>query len=202
MRLKPFAALAALPVVALATGAAGPMWTGPFQDLPPGSYQQTCRDITAFNDTVYARCLTSNGGWWESQVNFRACPGARVANYDGRLRCEGGGGGYPGGGGYDPGPPPPPPWSNGCRPNQSPGLLIFENPDYKGVRQELCDSSRDLAGSGLDDAITSVRVLRGQWQLCAGRDFNGQCWTVDADTPNLKTLNANDKVSSIRRLRP
>lgn len=186
--LKHAAALAAALVAFAAPAVAAPPWNGPFDELPDGSYQRSCRDLTAFNGRLYARCQAPGGGLVDSDIDVGACARGRVENIDGRLRCEGGGyggGGY-GGGGYGGGPPT--------------GLIVYENPDYRGMRLEIGDSIPDLIDSGLDDQITSVRVLRGSWQLCAGRDFNGQCWTLDADTPNLKTLGANDKVSSIRRL--
>lgn len=191
--LKHAAALAAALVAFAAPAVAAPPWNGPFDELPDGSYQRSCRDLTAFNGRLYARCQAPGGGLVDSDIDVGVCARGRVENIDGRLRCEGGGyggggyggGGY-GGGGYDGGPPT--------------GLIVYENPDYRGMRLEIGDSIPDLIDSGLDDQITSVRVLRGSWQLCAGRDFNGQCWTLDADTPNLKTLGANDKVSSIRRL--
>lgn len=171
-------------IFALAAPAlAAPPWNGAYDDLPGGSYQRSCRDLTAFNGRLYGRCQSSNGQMVDSEINHRACPRGRVENINGRLQCEGGGsgGGFGGQGG-------------------GPGLIVYENPDYRGLRLEVADSITDLSDSGLDDQITSARVLRGSWQVCTGRDFNGQCWTLDVDTPNLKTLGANDKVSSIRRL--
>ena len=78
--------------------------------------------------------------------------------------------------------------------------MIYENPNYGGRRLEVAGSVPDLSPWAMDDEITSVRVLSGKWQLCAGRDFNGQCWTVAADSPNIKDIGANDKVTSIRKL--
>lgn len=185
---------------ALATAAfAAPPWNGNYDRLPDGSYQQSCRDITAINGQLYARCRTNSGAFYESQIFFRNCQRG-VANIDGRLQCEGsgygqGGGGYGQGGGYGSGGG----WSGGG--SGPAGLILYENPDYKGMRLEISDSVPDLAGSGLDDETTSVRVLRGSWLLCSARDFGGECRTVDADSPNLKTINLNDRVTSIRRLR-
>ncbi|MFA7261625.1 MAG: beta/gamma crystallin-related protein [Caulobacter sp.] len=187
------AALAAVLFAFAAPAVAAPPWNGPYDPLPEGSYQRSCRDLTAFNGRLYGRCQSGGGGLLDSDINFRACARGRVENINGRLQCEGAGdsygGGYGSGGGYG--------GQGGGAPT---GLIVYENPDYRGMRLEVGESITDLAASGLDDQITSVRVLRGSWQLCAGRDFNGQCWTIDADTPNLKTLGANDKVSSIRRL--
>lgn len=182
------AAVAAIGVLAVAApAAAAPPWSGQYDDLPQGSYQRSCRDISAFGGRLYARCQAPNGALYDTEIAIRACPSGRIANQNGRLVCEGGGGG---GGG----------WSGGGGYGGSPGLIVYADPDYKGYRLEFSDSAPTLYGSGLDDMITSVRVMRGTWQLCSGPDYNGQCWTVDADTPNLKTIGANDKVSSIRRL--
>ena len=193
------AALAAGLAVIAAPALAAPPWSGSYDPIPEGSYQASCRDITAFAGRLYARCAAGGGAMLESDINYRACPRGRVENINGRLQCEGGppggggygggGGGYGGGGGGG--------YGGGGGPT---GLIVYENPDYRGMRLEVSDSIPDLVDSGLDDQITSVRVMRGSWQLCTGRDFNGQCWTIDADNPNLKPLGANDKISSIRRL--
>jgi len=181
------AAAAGLLALAL-PAAAAPPWNGAYDDLPGGSYQRSCRDISAFNGRLHARCQGSAGGFFDSEIDYRACPRGRVENINGQLRCEGGGPG--------PGPGPGGGWGGG-----PPGLIVFENPNYKGLRLEISDTVPDLAGSGLDDLITSVRVLRGSWLLCSARDFRGDCQTIDADSPNLKTINLNDRVSSIRRVR-
>ncbi|NBB15839.1 hypothetical protein GVN21_10780, partial [Caulobacter sp. SLTY] len=81
------------------------------------------------------------------------------------------------------------------------GLVIFADPDYRGYSLQVRGSIDSLYGSGLDDEITSVRVISGRWELCNNANFGGQCVVVDRDTPNLKTVNMNDRVSSIRRLR-
>ncbi|MDP1735852.1 MAG: beta/gamma crystallin-related protein [Caulobacter sp.] len=196
--LNRIAAITAGLMALAAPAMAAPYWNGTFDDLPEGSYQRSCRDMSAFNGRLYARCQGAGGAFLDSEINFRACPRGRVENINGRLQCEGAYGGGPGsggsGGGYGGS-------GGGYGGSGGPtGLIVYENPDYRGMRLEVSDTIPDLAYSGLDDQITSVRVLRGSWQICTGRDFTGQCWTLDADNPNLKALGANDKVSSIRRL--
>lgn len=195
-----FARLAAITagVFALAAPAvAAPPWQGTYDDLPDGSYQRSCRDLTAFNGRLYGRCQAPGGAFLDTELSYRSCPRGRVSNIGGRLQCEDNGGGQGPGGGYgDLGPG----GGGGGGYGGGQGLIAYENPDYRGMRLEVSESMPDLYSSGLDDMITSVRVLRGSWQVCTGRDFNGQCWTLDADNPNLKALGANDKISSIRRL--
>lgn len=57
--------------------------------LPPGDYQQTCRDMRVDGARLDARCQTRDGGWHETSVDFRSCNGS-IINDDGNLRCGGG----------------------------------------------------------------------------------------------------------------
>jgi hypothetical protein len=208
-------ALAASPVPA-----AGPPSQGPFDPVPEGSYQRSCRDITAINGRVWASCNTGSGYFTNSDIDLRSCQRPALDNINGRLQCASGGyggqgggyggqgggyggqgGGYGGqGGGYGPPPPPPGPPPGPAGGPGKVGLIVFENPNYGGMRLEVAGSVPDLSPWPLNDEITSVRVLSGKWQLCAGRDFSGQCWTITADSPNIINIGANDKVTSIRKL--
>lgn len=167
-------------VLALAGAAASaPPWGGDYDPVPDGSYQQSCREISAFNGQLYARCANSGGGaFFESQLLYRSCTGD-IANIEGRLQCEGGG------------------WSSGSGPV---GLVLYENADYRGQKVEISDSVPDLSGSGIDGLTTSVRILRGVWELCSAKDFGGDCVKVHVDVSHLKVLNLNDRVSSVRRV--
>jgi hypothetical protein len=190
MKTSHIAAAAAL-IVGLGGAAAfaqsGGGWNtgGSYDPVPDGSYQRSCRDITVQYGTLTARCLDNRQNLQNSSISVRSCNG-RIANYNGYLRCEGwngGGGGWNGGG------------------NGPVGLIVFENPDYRGSSLQIRGSVPDMYGSGLDDMITSVRVVSGRWEMCSAANFGGECKVVTADTPNLKVFNLNDRVSSIRRLR-
>jgi len=57
---------------------------------PPGSYQQSCRDIYVNGTTLYATCKTRDGGWSSTPTslsNTNQCIGG-VLNIDGVLRCS------------------------------------------------------------------------------------------------------------------
>lgn len=179
---------------------------GPYDPVPEGSYQRTCRDITVQYGNLTARCLDNRQNLQNSSISIRSCGNGRIGNYNGYLRCEGwsGGGGQGGGdGGWGGGPGPGGGggggWNGGG--NGPLGLIVFENPDYRGSSLQIRGSVPDLYGSGLDDQITSVRVVSGRWELCSAANFGGECKVIDRDTPQLKVFNLNDRVSSIRKLR-
>jgi hypothetical protein len=56
--------------------------------VPPGSYLQTCRDITATYDVLAATCRMRGGNWnYTTLTDYRDCDGD-IVNKNGRLSCE------------------------------------------------------------------------------------------------------------------
>jgi hypothetical protein len=79
------------------------LWTGTCaaQQIPGGSYQQTCRDIGTRGSTLYATCEDGNGGRRSSELrDFERCS-SEIQNIYGNLQCnmsgDGGRDGYQGG---------------------------------------------------------------------------------------------------------
>jgi major membrane immunogen (membrane-anchored lipoprotein) len=69
------------------------------QGLPPGNYQQTCRDIRSNNNRLDASCQRNDGSWANTWLDYGSCNGS-IINDDGNLRCASGGtspGGVPSG---------------------------------------------------------------------------------------------------------
>lgn len=55
--------------------------------VPPGSYLQTCRDITAEGRVLAATCRMRNGNWnYTTLADYRDCDGD-IVNANGRLTC-------------------------------------------------------------------------------------------------------------------
>lgn len=56
---------------------------------PPGSYQQSCRDLSVSTaGTLSGNCRNRAGGWQATSLaNFRACVGD-ISNFDGVLQCS------------------------------------------------------------------------------------------------------------------
>src|SRR5215472_19204105 len=57
-------------------------------DNPPGSYQQTCRDIKMRGDTLRAKCETRSGQWVRTQLNDADRCVGDITNIDGQLTCN------------------------------------------------------------------------------------------------------------------
>src|ERR1043166_7634561 len=70
------------------------------QSMPPGSYQQTCRNIDFHDDVLMANCQDSTGHWQSAQLRDVQSCRSDIINDDGALRCSRSGGvaaGLPGG---------------------------------------------------------------------------------------------------------
>ena len=70
------------------------------QSMPPGSYQQTCRNIDFHDDVLSANCQDSTGRWQSAQLRDVQSCRSDIINDDGALRCSRSGGvaaGLPGG---------------------------------------------------------------------------------------------------------
>lgn len=66
-------------------GGYGDQWRG---GMPPGSYQQTCRNIRVDGNRLNATCQKQNGGWRDTSLsNFNYCRG-QIENDNGHLRCR------------------------------------------------------------------------------------------------------------------
>jgi hypothetical protein len=197
--------LMALSVVAIAgvASAQAPSWNGRYDDPPRGSYTQSCRDITAFNGQVWARCQTSRGGFEWTSARVRDCGSQGLENRDGRLQCTGfngpgNGGGWNNGGGNGG-------WNNGGggRPpgGGRDGVVLFEDPHYQGRAFEVNGDMPDLGAVRFNDRASSIQIGRGgRWEICEHANYQGRCSRLDADQAVLPR-EWNDQISSIRRVR-
>lgn len=58
------------------------------QEVPYGSYTQTCRNIQVQGPALFAYCQDTDGHWRAAELyEFRECAG-EITNVDGELRCE------------------------------------------------------------------------------------------------------------------
>lgn len=80
----------------LAFAAAATLWLGlqapaSAAQIPPGSYRQSCTNITSNGGMLYASCPDVNGNVHSASLNYARCPGSQVANNNGVLVCGAGG---------------------------------------------------------------------------------------------------------------
>ncbi len=83
MRTSILSALA----VALLVGVLGTASVAQTSALPPGSYQQTCRDIRDNGSQLNAKCQNRSGQWQNTSLDYRSCQGS-IVNDNGQLRCS------------------------------------------------------------------------------------------------------------------
>jgi CVNH domain len=57
------------------------------QSIPPGSYQQTCKNIDVRNDVLSANCQDSSGHWQSVLLRDVGSCRSDIINDDGALRC-------------------------------------------------------------------------------------------------------------------
>ena len=58
------------------------------QNVPPGSYLQSCRNVETQGDRLVANCRRADGSWSRTALDVDRCVGG-IANMDGRLTCNG-----------------------------------------------------------------------------------------------------------------
>jgi hypothetical protein len=63
------------------------------QEVPSGSYQQSCSNVRVRGDQLIARCTNPQGGQVRSSISLDSCRGGDIANSNGQLLCNGGGNG-------------------------------------------------------------------------------------------------------------
>jgi CVNH domain len=76
--------------LAVATVLASLSFVAHAQGLPPGSYQQSCRDFRMHGTTLSAVCRRANGrGEQQTALSVAHCVGD-IGNNNGQLQCNGG----------------------------------------------------------------------------------------------------------------
>ncbi|MET4684826.1 beta/gamma crystallin-related protein [Brevundimonas faecalis] len=171
---------------------------------PRGSYAQTCSGSYVNRGRLYADCRDTRGAMRETSIELARCSSEEIHNDNGLLVCgrnrgdyedsnrpgrpgrpDRPGGGWGGGNGGG--------WGGG-----SGSITVYRDADYRGQSQTFNSEIRNLRDYGMNDAISSVRLSRGSWELCEHADFRGRCEVVRGDIRTLRDLDFNDRVSSLR----
>ncbi|MFC7380206.1 beta/gamma crystallin-related protein [Brevundimonas sp. GCM10030266] len=168
---------------------------------PRGDYRDSCSGEYVNRGRLYADCQTRRGDIRGTSIELNRCGNYEIRNNDGLLVCglfrgdyEDSDGGRPGGpgGGWGGG--------NGGGWNGRASITVYENADYRGRSASFRDGIPNLGRSGLNDAISSMRVT-GEWEACSDANYRGECRTFRDDVRNLGNHRFNDRISSLRPLR-
>jgi hypothetical protein len=78
-------------------------------------------------------------------------------------------------------------------------ITLFEHKNFEGRSVTFTSAAANLKETGLNDRISSVKVVLGQkWLLCKNKKFRGGCIVIDRDVPDLEALGFNDAISSLK----
>lgn len=94
-------------------------------------------------------------------------------------------------------PPPDQPPYTGPR---NPALIVYDETDYGG---EAIGTNRDIArlwDYDFDNRISSVEIIRGEWEFCEDSNFRGDCVILTADETRLYAIQLDNRISSIREV--
>jgi len=78
-------------------------------------------------------------------------------------------------------------------------ITLYEHKNFDGRSLTYTGAILNLKQSGLNDRISSLKVVPGQkWLLCKNKKFHGGCIVVDRDVPDLAEFGFNDMISSLK----
>jgi hypothetical protein len=153
------------------------------------------------------------GNMRETSIELARCSSEEIVNRDGRLVCgrfqgdfeNGGRPGRPGGGWNDGRPGRPGGgWDDGRPGNGGWGrssITVYRDSDYRGQSMSFREEVPNLRNMGMNDAISSIRLSRGAWEVCEDAYYRGRCEIVSGDMRNLANTGMNDRISSLRPAR-
>lgn len=176
---------------------------------PRGTYAQSCQGSYVNQGRLYADCYDEAGRVRATSIELNRCSNDDVANRNGLLVCGNTRGSYEDQG--RPGQNNRPGNNNNNRPGQNdrPGsnwnnsagsITVFRDSNYRGRSVTVDSAVPDMRQIGLNDAVSSLRVTRGTWEVCEHANYRGRCETVSGNVSDLNRMNFNDRISSMRPL--
>jgi hypothetical protein len=178
---------------------------------PRGSYAQSCTGAYVNQGRLYADCRDTRGRMRETSIELARCSSSDIGNDNGLLVCARVRGDYedngrPGGGnGNNPGRP-----GNGNNPGWPGGpgggwgnttITVYRDANFRGQSMTFREEIPNLRNSGLNDAISSLRLDRGSWEVCEDANYRGRCQIITGNVRDLGRSGLNDRISSLRPAR-
>lgn len=174
---------------------------------PRGSYAQSCTGSYVNQGRLYADCRDTRNRMRETSIELARCSSSDIANDNGLLVCHGHrgdfeDGGRPGGGnGNNPGWPGGPGGGNGGPGWGDTTITVYQDANFRGRSMTFREAIPNLRNSGLNDAISSMRLGRGSWEVCEDANYRGRCQVISNDVRDLARTGMNDRISSLRPAR-
>ena len=205
--MRQFAIIAASAVMAFGGAVTVPSGSAEAQaqarGAPRGSYAQSCTGSYVNQGRLYADCRDRRGQMRETSIELARCSSSDIGNDNGLLVCYNHRGDYedngrPGGG--NPGWPGGPGGGNGGGWGNT-SITVYRDANYRGQSMTFRQEVPNLRNSGLNDAISSMRLGRGSWEVCEDANYRGRCQIIDGDVSNLGRTGMNDRISSLRPAR-
>lgn len=78
---------------------------------------------------------------------------------------------------------------------RSSGATIYRDAGYRGSAVYIGGARSNLR---LSWRVKSIRIHSGRWELCERANYQGECRTIDQDSPVVGTVFRGMKVQSIR----
>ena len=155
--------------------------------VPSGSFSQTCIVTFVVGGRLLASCRNMQGALVRSSIAMSSCAGVDVANINGMLTCGNTTGQVV--------------VSTASRPTAPAGsVTVYQNRNFSGPSRTFTGPQANLAATGFYRQISSMR-LTGGWQACTGPNYTGQCQSFAGQVSNLRDVEFDDVIISLRPLR-
>lgn len=76
--------------------------------------------------------------------------------------------------------------------------VLFDGASFGGAPQPLMSATPNLSSVGFDDRASAIDVRSGTWQVCSGRNFEGDCRIIGPGRHRLASFGLDNNVSSLR----
>ncbi|HEY2113148.1 MAG TPA: CVNH domain-containing protein, partial [Dongiaceae bacterium] len=141
--------------------------------LPAGSYQQSCNGAYMTGPILRAKCRDQSGRMVQAELNVLGCR-QDIANMNGYLTCQGPGYG---------------------------SIIVFAGIGWQGQSRTIQYAIPDLQAIGFNNMIQSIAIAQGTWEFCTAPYFSGRCERLNHGVANLNKMGLGSQISSIRPLR-
>lgn len=155
--------------------------------VPQGSFSQSCTVPYVVGGRLYANCRNMQGATVRSSIPLSACSSSDVANINGMLTCGNTTGEVVA--------------NTPSRPTVLAGsVTVYQNRGFSGPSRTFTGPQANLAATGFYRQISSMR-LTGGWQACTGPNYTGQCQSFAGQVSDLRDVDFDEVIISLRPLR-